>query len=237
MGWIMDGVILLFFVYFIVRGKSRGFIATFISFIGSFVATVASAMVSSWLSPLLFGKYIRQPLIDGLISAFTNNAGSDLTSSITAALEGMPDFIQEFVNENIVVFTQDMESGVNESVRAGATQFVDNSLQPMIQSVLYLMIFLVLTALLNVLVRFVVKRLEALNRIPVIGGLNSVLGAGIGFLQGLLMAYLILALINLFIALTGNLNPYMNTAVINNSILTQYFYYNNPFLDSSTGFP
>lgn len=228
-GIVLDLVVLLLLVIFVFRGRKRGFIATFVSFIGALIATLFSAFLSSKIAPLIFEKFMRKSLIDSLVNTFTNGGGLNFSEGYTDAFAGLPDFIHSMVDDNITTFLDDMESGITESVISGATTFVDTTLEPMIVGILFMLVFLILAMIFSMFLKFFVKRLHAVNDIPIVGGVNSLLGGGVGFLQGLLVIFLLLTLVSLFVGLTSDQNEYINTKIIEQSFLTEYLYDHNPF--------
>lgn len=230
---ILDIIVVVLLALFLLRGGRMGFISSVISFLGGIVSAIFAAFLGNQIAPLIFRSYIENPLVDGLVNAFTTSGSDSLSQDITQNLEGFPSFIQIFVNDNFTTFIQDMESGVNETVVSGANSFVDQTLGPIIISLIALIIFFILMGIFGIIIRLLSKGLRGVNQIPVVGSVNSLLGAAVGLAQGVLALFLLLALVSLFIGLTGNINPWVNSTIIEQSFVCKFFYFRNPFVNEA----
>lgn len=233
-GLIMDICLIVILGIFIWRGIHRGFIATFLAFIGGLVAIIISSKLSNYFSPMIFDKFLRQNLINGLVKAFTVNGAEGISNNLNESLSGMPEFIRQMVGENLSTFLTDMEDGINAGMEAAATGFVDTTLKPMVNSLLFMVIFLIFVVILNAVIKFLIGLIGNMRGVPVVGHVNGVLGGVVGFLQGILVIYILLVLVGLFISLTANESSFLNMDVINQTFLTKIFYFHNPFYQPIT---
>jgi len=74
------------------------------------------------------------------------------------------------------------------------------------------------------IVRHIIRKIE---RVPVIGTVNRIAGFAVGFIKGMVIVWLLLALTSLFAA--SEMGQTM-TAYINDSMMLKYLYENNPVI-------
>ena len=74
------------------------------------------------------------------------------------------------------------------------------------------------------IVRHIIRKIE---RVPVIGTVNRIAGFAVGFIKGMVIVWLLLALTSLFAA--SEIGQTM-TAYINDSMMLRYLYENNPVI-------
>ena len=74
------------------------------------------------------------------------------------------------------------------------------------------------------IVRHIIRKIE---RVPVIGTVNRIAGFAVGFIKGMVIVWLLLALTSLFAA--SEIGQTM-TAYINDSMMLKYLYENNPVI-------
>lgn len=86
----------------------------------------------------------------------------------------------------------------------------------------------VIFVLLRLLVRTVATALDAVCRLPILHLANSVLGGVFGFLKGVLVVFLLCAVLQLMLPLITAKYPNITQKEIGKSCIYQYTYVNNP---------
>lgn len=93
--------------------------------------------------------------------------------------------------------------------------------------ILNIIAFILLLIIIKIIILILSKVLHLFAKLPVIGFFNHAAGLVLGFLEGTLIAFVILAAIYIFI-------PTMKNPAINNyiesSVVTKTLYYNNPII-------
>ena len=87
--------------------------------------------------------------------------------------------------------------------------------------------FFIVIFLLGIVEYFVRRLIRKIERVPVISTVNRVAGFGVGFIKGIVIVWLLLALISLLA--TSEAGQTM-TLYINDSLMLKYLYENNPVI-------
>ena len=91
------------------------------------------------------------------------------------------------------------------------------------------MVFFVAFALCRLVVSFVVAVLTNFNRIPLVGGVNRMLGFAMGILAGTVDLYLVLCAVWAIIVITGGSISFLNDTALSGSVAYGIFGRLNPF--------
>ena len=108
------------------------------------------------------------------------------------------------------------QSGAYDTISAQLTNAI------MTRFVYFYSIFLL--GIVAYIVRHIIRKIE---RVPVIGTVNRIAGFAVGFIKGMVIVWLLLALTSLFAA--SEMGQTM-TAYINDSMMLKYLYENNPVI-------
>ena len=87
--------------------------------------------------------------------------------------------------------------------------------------------FFIVIFLLGIVACIVRRLIRKIERVPVISTVNRVAGFAVGFIKGMVIVWLLLALTSLFAA--SEIGQTM-TAYINDSVMLRYLYENNPVI-------
>lgn len=138
----------------------------------------------------------------------------------------------------------DIESGSTSAMRTVLLNMMDASssakeavvngiIEPVfimaVQTLLFIVIFILVLIILDV----IAKALKLVNKIPVVGSVNSLLGGVAGLVQGLITVCIICIVFRFVIALTGGDVMFFNEVTVNSTYLFRWFY-NFEFLNFLT---
>ncbi len=204
---ICAAIIVICVAYF----ASKGFLAGLLSLVGTLVSIVVSFFVSRALSPWLFEHVFRNPLIERTQATIDEQAGATIQQVVDAIIGFLPDFVtQPLVDQ--------MDGGGLILLDTGlfAARVVDDVfgaiLIPLIAVVLFLLIFI----LLRLLVGLLLKLLRGVNRIPVLGPANRVLGGVSGIVVGLVYVFLLVTVLSLaqrYSSLLSTANTFISKSI------------------------
>lgn len=90
----------------------------------------------------------------------------------------------------------------------------------LVQTLLFTLIFFGVVIILNL----IAKALKFVNKIPLLGGLNSVLGGAVGLVQGVLTVCVICLMVRVIVVLSGGNVIFFNNAVIDSTMMFGFFY-------------
>lgn len=133
---------------------------------------------------------------------------------------------------------EDLDSGTINSVVVSVVQssgnpgkaVLDNVAKPVVLVPLRTIIFVVLFILIFIILSIVIKATSVINKLPLIGQLNSLLGGVAGLLQGLVIVFIVVIIAHMAVELTNNTLIFLNDMTINKSFAFSKIY-NFSFLD------
>jgi hypothetical protein len=185
-------------------------------------ATVTAAeLAGSEFETLVLAKLLTNTLQNSAeFSAITNAA--DAVGSFVPQVSG------SFSGGAADAVTQVMAT-IIESAKPGnlgiTTALVDNLIAPVIIIPLRTLIFFILFAIICVITSFFVKKLAIINRIPLVGGINSFLGGITGLVKSAVIILLVCISLNILITITGNNIIFINTMTIEQTFIFRHIYY------------
>ena len=138
-----------------------------------------------------------------------------ITPMLSDNLDNLPSFIVRFLPQETIM------SGV-QSVSEWIAQ-----------SLTQVLLFLVFTLLLHIVIRILARILLALTNLPVIRQCNRLLGGGFGAVTGILLCYLLAAVVFII-----SMNPAYTwlSEELSRSVVCSYFYANNLIINLVLGF-
>ena len=133
---------------------------------------------------------------------------------------------------------EDIDSGTINSVVVSAVQssgnpgkaVLDNVAKPVVLVPLRTIIFVILFILIFIILSIIIKATSVINKLPLIGKLNSLLGGVAGLLQGLVIVFIVVIIAHMAVELTNNTLIFLNDMTINKSFAFSKIY-NFSFLD------
>lgn len=192
-------------------GKARGFIKTFFGFFGSLIAFVASTFLSRPVGNFLMEKIILPPMRDFVKSKAAEIVGSGAEGLESGALLSAGDeFFSRFgVNtEQVKTYADEMGSEGAENLTDVLAEYIAS---PLASAVGVALAFILLFIVFAVLIRVLVKVFDLIARLPILNFSNRFLGAGVGFLWGVLIAVLLAtALTILTPTIQSSENPFLS---------------------------
>ncbi|MDD2955874.1 MAG: CvpA family protein [Oscillospiraceae bacterium] len=224
-----DLLALLVLILMIRQGARRGFARTVVSFLGFFIAAALAGAFAQAAAPALFERFIRPGLVEraaacaqefwqgGQWRELAEGFLKELAPAVTNALS--------FGGLDLSV----VEGLAAETGAQAARELVDQVFAKpcvmLISSILFLLAF----GELLFVVRQLAKALKEVNRIPLIGPVNALLGGVVGALEGALTVYLAVLALSLLMALTGDALPFISRKTVEGTWLLRYFFVYDPF--------
>lgn len=207
--WV-DVIIAVILVYTIIQGFRHGFVHTFIHTIGWLLAVVLGFVWYPYVIDFLKDKTDFYDSVHAKIAErFSENAGS-ATNSL---LESLPRIIRE-------LFTEAFENATN----AMASSFAD-SLSIIIFNIIG---FLVVVIGIKLILLFFTSLFSKKSNDGFVGGLDGLLGLVAGGVKGLVIVYILLALMVPITSLSGST---MIIEELEGSVIGSYLYDNNLILE------
>lgn len=214
-GMWVDGIIVIILIFAVVQGFRRGFVRTFIHAVGWILAVVLGFVWYPYILDFLKDKTGYYDSVRGKIAErVTENAGSAADS----AMLGIPEVIRDLLDKAIDSAANTIAATISESL----ANLLFNIIAFLAAAFAIKLILLAITLL------FSKERHSGF-----IGGMDGFLGLFAGALRGIILIYILLALMVPVTSLSGS-SFLMDQ--LDGSVLGSYLYDNNLILKAIKGF-
>ena len=150
---------------------------------------------------------------DSVTSEIQSFLFSDYVINALESIGGAAGDMSEVVN----VF---LTGSAEETAAAAETEIV----RPIIEFFLKIIVFLVLLFILRLIITPVSNMFKFVNKVPLIGALNVLLGAILGAVEGLITVYGLALLVKLIVNASGDSLIFLNTDTIELTYIFKFFY-------------
>lgn len=220
---ILDVILIAVIVLTAFHYKKKGFVAGLLDLVGNLLALLVAWIASDRISPTVFENFFKQ----GLIEKITQTVQEQGTSGLTMLVESFSSILPGGMADEVTRSLQDiLGSGAPDL----AVRIVDTILTPLIVPMITVVLFFIAFAVCKLVISMLVAVLTNINKIPVIGSVNELLGILVGVAGGLLNVVLLLCLIWAVVAITNNNLPVLNNDMLSGSMMYSLFSKYNPFL-------
>ena len=202
-GIVYDVIFLLLVLGAAEAGRRRGFASGLVSLIGSVAGIIGGTYGTRVWAGGIYDKYVASHVTDVVA---------------IHALTFLPQSIQQKLIDTV------------SAASSNAVPQVVNALEPLFLPVIQAVVFLSVWIVVRVLCRMLGRVLRGINAIPLIGGLNRILGFAFGFVSGLLNCWIWSILLWVAANLTGGKLEFLTTATLNRSVIYGLLANLNPFL-------
>ena len=210
-----------------IRYARKGFLAGVVQLTGNLISLFGARQFSGWAAGQVFERFFAGSFRDQ-IAASISAEGAVSLSGIAARYAG---FLPESFRASIVEACERSISAVlNDNAVLLADVIVQKVLAPLLTPVISLVLFFVAFALLRMLVSLLVTVLGLVNKLPLVGTVNHLLGVPMGALAGLADVFLLLCVVWALLVITGGNLPGLNEAALGGSIYYTIFSQLNPFM-------
>ncbi|MCL1824018.1 MAG: hypothetical protein FWG44_07420 [Oscillospiraceae bacterium] len=184
---------------------------------GGKIVITSSELAKNNLEDLILAKALTNTLQSNIEFEVIGEAAQTVGNLLPQLSNNFNNGVNSAVSEVIVTMIQSGGSGIN-------TAILDNLITPVIMLPLRTLIFFILFAIICVALSILTRSLSIVNRIPIVGTVNSLLGIVIGVLQAAIVVFIICIGISILITLTGNSIIFINTMTIEESLLFKHIY-------------
>lgn len=212
--WV-DGIIVIILIFAVVQGYRRGFVYTFIHTVGWILAVVLGFVWYPHVIEFLKEKTDFYDLIHGKVAErIAENVGNTANSAMT----GIPEVIRDLLDKAISSATDAIANTMSDSL----TNLVFNILGFLVVAIVIKLVLMTLTFLFS-------KEKNS----GFIGGADGFFGILAGALRGIILVYILLALMVPVTSLSGSS---FLIGQLDGSVLGSYLYDNNLILKAVKGF-
>ena len=190
---IWDAALAALILFVVIRSVRGGFVSSFIHLLGVAASCIVAALTAGKAAAWLY---------DGYLAERVEQSVSDSLREKLEAFAGLLDRIDP---------TDTISATAGDAVRTMAV------------SLLTMVAFLIIFLLAMLIVRALVKLTRSVNRVPVVGGINRLLGGVLGAAEAFLLCYLIGIAATVLISFSENRWGWLNTAVVQKTYLLNWF--------------
>lgn len=207
MNLIIDIAILAIIIICIIAGYKKGLVGMAFSVASFIVAAIIALILFNPVASLIMDKTeLDETIQNVIIENFTEETGQQKEA------ENMPDMIMNYIEER-----------TNEVKNIGVEAAAASLSQLSIKTLSFIGIFIVA----KIVLAFFSKIADLIAKLPILKQFNKAGGLLIGILKGLIIVYIILAILLLVMPLFGNAGIY---EAINESFIGNIMYNNNILL-------
>ena len=220
--FIYDAAAVVLLLICMARGAKDGFAKTFVQTVGMVVSVAAALYISRICASLIYTTAIQPGLLSTIQSSVENAVDTEsVVDGLKSAVAGIPALSAVFLDFSGV--EQSLDGAVNLESSKIAEVVEANVIRPVVEPLLQTVIFIASLIILLFVVTLLAKGSKSFNRVPVIGGVNSFLGAVMGIRNGGVLLCAAAAIISLIISAKGE-SEYLSSDIISNTYLFKWIY-------------
>lgn len=215
-GIVYDVIFLLLVLGAAEVGRRRGFASGVIGLVGSVAGIIGGTYGTRAWAGSIYDSYVASHITD-VVSAALQKTGGDLAQAIYS-LNFLPQSVQQKLVDTV------------NTASSNAVPQVVSMLEPVFLPIVQAIVFFAVWVLMRVICRMLSKVLRGINAIPLLGGMNRMLGFAFGFVSGLLNCWMLSIALWVAANLTGGKLEFLTTATLNRSVIYGLLQNLNPFL-------
>lgn len=221
---IFDLIVIAVMIYYIITSYHKGFVSTLIDLAAYLVSFLAANFLGKTLSVMLYESYLSDRVYQVLLEKIQSAINPDqFIQSLQTAFENVPAVLQNILSFGDISLDK-LQNIAGNTAQAVASAINDQLIAPTVILLLWLVFFMIIFSVCLFLAHRLEKLFRGLRHLPVIGGINSLLGGAAGVLHGVIAVYIIALLAKLIIMLLGNSMPLFSEEIIQNTKLFIHFY-------------
>lgn len=220
-------VVILFLIFCLIHGYRKGFLKIVLTTLALVVTIVAASLLTptftKWIKTTFIGTSVQKSVTEFIDKKIDDSAAAFI-DSVGAAQDKVIDALPlpKFIKEDIA------EKNTSAQYRTLGVKTFKEYLSVRISDALIKAIsFIILMILIYIVIRIVLKIVGVIGKVPVIRGINRLLGAVLCLLEGAIAIYVVCILVT---AISGTPFGQSVIGVINESAFLKFFYNNNLLL-------
>lgn len=214
--YLYDVLFLAVFAVAAVCSWRKGFLAGLAELAGTLFSAAAAMFGSRALAPQLYDWFVREAVTEKVQQAVTETG-----TGLDGTLQGL-DFLPEALRETL--------TGLVETAGTGLSDQIGTLLEPVILPLVQVLVFVVLCSVLRIVVALLVRLLQCINVVPLVGGVNRLLGLVLGLCTGAVDCWLLALALWFLVGVTGGRLSWLNGYILSQSVGYGIFGSVNPFM-------
>ena len=233
MNFIVDAIIIAVIVLVIVRSSKKGFVSSLIDTFAMIIATIASYTFTPKVSQFIYDSFIKNSVSKGFEKVLDEmNANAAVNDKVDAMIASLPESALNLADSLGIINLNSIGAGLHMPGVVDNNQLISTVLNDLAYNVMItitkVVVFFVLFVIATLLIRMVSKFMEKINKIPLIGKLNSTLGGVLGVVKALVIVLVVCTVMYFIASSSSNADL---TGAISSSKLYNFVTENNPLLN------
>lgn len=231
MSLILDAILIAIFAAFVFFAVKKGFVLTLLELVAAVLSLVLAYSFSPVVAQTTYDSFIENKMIEVVKENIDDNVDvSSTAGQAEAVLDAMPEYVVSIAASSGVDLNEIKEKISAEKISTDniATELVEKIAQPIVIGALTILMFMILSFLFLIALKFVAKLISKLFNIPIVGTVNKLLGGVLGAIKGVIVLILICTVLRF--ALSGGDGEL--SGAISDSYVIGMLDKINPFLDS-----
>lgn len=201
-GILIDAVLLAIVVLCFAKGKKDGFAKTLVSLFGFVIAIVAAGVLCAPAAKFVYSSAIKTPIENAVYNVVESNlseggavksSAQEIANAIENGVDSLPSFVTDIIGieskkDEILKSVKDL---ANVDVRETTNAIIEDYVGPVVIKLVSVLVFIILFIAVWLLCKVAAKALRLVNKLPLIGKLNELLGGLVGIAKGLIVALII----------------------------------------------
>ena len=229
----LDIAVVLLIIGGIYKGRRDGFLKSLILFVGSLASLIIAGYLSHWFSDWLYDSFLREKIAASVLEAMQNTGAESLKTSLQGvlpAIGGLLGMIAKAFNfTSLQISADQLKQALTGNLEGLSGTLTDQIFGPPVKGLVAVIAFVVLFGLCMIVFRLIGRTLQAVNNVPVVGGINRLLGMVFGLANA---AFWLLALSFLFYLVMRMLpaSELFSRQTLESTWLFGWVYFHNPLV-------
>lgn len=233
MDFIVDAIIIAIIAVVIVRSSKKGFVSSLVDAFAMIIATIVSYMFTPEVSQFIYDSFIKNSVSKGFEKVLDDmNTNTAVADKVDAMIASLPESAVNLADSLGIINLNSIGAGIhmpgviddNQLITTVLNDFAYNVMITITKIVVFFILFVVATLVLRMVSNF----LENINKIPLIGKLNSTLGGVLGVAKALIIILVVCTVMYFIISSSDNVDL---VGAISGSKIYNFVTENNPLLD------
>ena len=218
-----DGAAVLIVVVCMLLGRHKGFVRAVLDLAGSIASLIGAFLLSRFLSLFVYERFMQEKVTEAILSV-VSQAWESLEAGILSGQEALEAVLAELPGffggllELSRAGGYDLEEAFSGTAAQTAAALEGELIAPMVTLFLQVIFFLVIFFVLAFLCHLIAKLVGgAFNAAPVVGSVNRTAGMALGLLQGIIVVYVAVKLLQMVLLLFGDLSPWLSFEILDST--------------------
>ncbi len=233
MNFIVDAIIIAIIAIVIVRSSKKGFVSSLVDTFAMIIATIVSYMFTPEVSQFVYDSFIKNSVSKGFEKVLDDmNTNAAVADKVDAMIASLPESAVNLADRLGIINLNAIGAGIHMPGVIDNNQLITTVLNDFAYNVMItitkVVVFFILFVLATLVLRMVSNFLENINKIPLIGKLNSTLGGVLGVAKALIIILVVCTVMYFIVSSSDNVDL---VGAISDSKIYNFVTENNPLLD------